>query len=182
MNKIDLENLISTLSADTTKTASAETTEQVVAPTAAPEAEKTAETTENELQKVAAEMDAAGRVMARAFVDEISKLAVSSTGMVASEADIPENSVTVDRTPTDEADVDKAVAIINQLTEGERNHGPQGYIQVNGQPVAQTGAHFMENDEIPSEAAEAAAEAAEVKQGSVSPIVSKLYTNLFGEN
>ncbi len=184
MDKINLEQMIASLSTGSVKTASATpapATETVIAPPAA--APAVAPTTEQDLQKVAAEMDQAGRVMARAFVDEISKLAVSSTGMVVSSADVPDNPVTVDRTPTDEQDVDKALAIINQLTEGERNHGPQGYIQVNGQPVAQTGAHFMENDQLPAEehAAEEAAEAAEVKQGSVNAVVTRLYNSFFEE-
>jgi hypothetical protein len=93
-----------------------------------------------DLKKVAAEMDEAGRVMARAFYDELTKLGVGVHGYVDSKADfVPENPATmVSKAPERLDNALKAVSILQQLTAGERAHGNDGYIQVNGQPVAST--------------------------------------------
>ena len=92
---------------------------------------------EADLQKVAAEMDEAGRVMARAFYDELQKIAVSAHGYVNSPAEMNREfpAVQTSMAPERMENAGKAIQILTQLTAGERMKGPEGYIQVNGQPV-----------------------------------------------
>jgi hypothetical protein len=92
-----------------------------------------------ELQKIAAEMDEAGRIIARAFYDELTKIAVGTVGMTPNPDAIPANpGVMVAKVDVKEQDIAKVQQIIQQLTAGERAKGPEGFIQVNGQPVAAT--------------------------------------------
>jgi hypothetical protein len=125
-----------------------------------------------EQQKVAAEMDEAGRVMARAFYDELNKLAVSAHGYVDTAAENPENpAVQVSTKPERLDNAMKAVSIIQQLTAGERVKGPEGYVQVNGQPVAATA------PEIPVEEHPVAYDA--TKRASAK-IIEAVYSKYFG--
>ena len=133
-----------------------------------PEAEKVAE-----LQKVAAEMDAAGRVMARAFYDELQKIAVSAHGYVDSAAEmVRENpAVQVSLAPERMENASKAIQIVQQLTAGERMKGPEGYVQVNGQIVDGT------KPEIPVEEHPVAIDA--TKRADAKAITT-LYNHYFG--
>jgi hypothetical protein len=102
--------------------------------------EETTETVENsdeevkiaEAEKTAAEYDAQGRIMARAFMDELEKVAVGTgayTGHTADASKGPNQLVTGDIPEAGKAD-----AVINQLKQYEA--AAQGsYVQVNGAPM-----------------------------------------------
>lgn len=131
-------------------------------------------TADADLQKVAAEMDEAGRVMARAFYDELQKIAVSAHGYVDSAAEqVRENpAVQVSMAPERMENASKAIQIITQLTAGERVKGPEGYIQVNGQPVDGTA------PEIPVEEHPVAVDATKRADAK---LITALYTKYFPE-
>jgi hypothetical protein len=143
---------------------------EVVAPVALQEP------TLEEQQKVAAEMDAAGRIMARAFHDELGKLAnltktaVGAHGYVDTAAELPETPIQVSKQPERLENAMKAVSIIQQLTAGERVHGTEGYVQVNGQPVDATAPEVDEHPTVNDPAAKHAS----------ADIITAVYDRFFG--
>ena len=116
----------------------------------------------------------AGRVIARAFYDELNKIAVSAHGYTPSEAEDQRANpaVQVAFAPERLENTMKAVQILEQLTAGERVHGTEGYIQVNGQPTEPT------QPEIPVEEHPLAID---VDKRASAEIVSAVYQHLFGE-
>jgi hypothetical protein len=125
----------------------------------------------DEIKKQAEEADDVGRIMARAFHDELQKIAVGVVGMTPNPDAIPANpAVTLPSVDIHEADIKKVQAIIQQLTAGERMHGPQGYVQVNGQPAAATQPVVV--DETPI--------AADKKANA--EVIEKLYERYFAED
>lgn len=174
---IDIQEIISRMQSQVEKTAeeapvAAPAVAVPAAPTAAPA--PAAEPTADEQQKVAAEMDEAGRVIARAFYDELNKIAVSAHGYTPSEAEDQRANpaVQVAFAPERLENTMKAVQILEQLTAGERVHGTEGYIQVNGQPTEPT------QPEIPVEEHPLAID---VDKRASAEIVSAVYQHLFGE-
>jgi hypothetical protein len=167
---IDLKELINKVTAEAQAPAVEKTAEATPAP--AP-----VQQTDDEMKKVAAEMDEAGRVMARAFYDELNKLAVSAHGVVESVADhVKENpAVQVSTKPERMENANKALAIIQQLTNGERLQGPEGYIAVNGNIVSPAAPEF-----VPSPANETAVAYDATKQGNAE-VITKLYERFFAE-
>ena len=182
---IDIQEIISRMTEQVEKTADGEV---VVAPetlgvaavapvavaanTPAVAASPAATTEVEQQQKVAAEMDEAGRVIARAFYDELQKIAVSAHGYVNTLAEEPTNPAVQMSTKPERLDnAMKAVGIIQQLTAGERVKGPEGYVQVNGQPT-EPSAPELTVDEHPILIDEG-------KKADAS-VISKVYTDLFG--
>ena len=183
---IDIQEIISRMTEQVEKTAEGEavvvapevpgvqaTTPVAAAVTTPAAAASPAATTEvQEQQKVAAEMDEAGRVIARAFYDELQKIAVSAHGYVDTLAEEPANpAVQMSKKPERLENAMKAVGIIQQLTAGERVKGPEGYVQVNGQP-AETTAPELTVDEHPILIDEG--------KKADATVISRIYTNLFG--
>ncbi len=137
----------------------------------------------NDLAKIAAEMDDAGRVMARAFADELQKLAVGVVGMTPNTDAIPENpAVQVSNDDVRRDDADKVTAILTQLTMGERAQGPDGYKQVDSNPV--DAAQSVAVDEHPTThdvQNVAKRQAAEAREKTASDaVISALYQKYFG--
>jgi len=123
--------------------AEAKTTENVdkaLAPEAAEKStntdEKTAESTEDpdaELEKVAAEMDAQGRIMAKAFMDELQKIAVGDSAYIPHSDDAKKGVNELIKGDVPEAGkVDAVVAKLREL-EGAARSG--SYVQHGDQPV-----------------------------------------------
>jgi hypothetical protein len=131
------------------------------------------EPTLEEQQKVAAEMDEAGRVMARAFHDELYKLAVGAHGYVETKAEDPASPAQISLKPERQENAMKAVSIIQQLTAGERLKGPEGYIQVNGQPTVPT-APELPVEEHPT--------AYDQSKNASAKIITAVYNKFFGGN
>ena len=183
---IDIQEIIARMTEQVEKTAEGETvavapaapgvpaTTPVAAAVNTPATAQTPAATAEveEQQKVAAEMDEAGRVIARAFYDELQKIAVSAHAYLPTIADEPHNPAVQMSTKPERLDnAMKAVGILQQLTAGERVHGTEGYVQVNGQPTEAT-APELTTDEHPIMIDEGkSADAA---------VISKIYTNLFG--
>jgi len=140
---------------------------EAVAPAPAP-------TVESDLQKVAAELDDAGRVIARAFYDELNKIAVAAHGYVDSKAEmVRENpAVQVSMAPERMENASKAIQLVQQMTAGERLKGPEGYVQVNGQIVDGTA------PEIPVEEHPVAVDAA---KHAGAKLITRLYNHYFPE-
>jgi hypothetical protein len=138
---INLQDIINkvTASVEAEPVKMAEAAPAVAEPIKVAEAAPATPAAEADLQKVATEMDEAGRVMARAFYDEFQKIAVSAHGYVDSPAEQGAGrtnpAVAVSFAPERMENAGKAIQILTQLTAGERMKGPEGYIQVNGQPV-----------------------------------------------
>ena len=137
------------------------------------------------LEKFAAEMDDAGRVMARSFANELQKLAVGVVGVTPNTDAIPDNpAVQVSNDDVRREDADRVAAIIAQLTLGERAKGPQGYTQVDSNPV--DGAASVAVDEHPTAhdvANVAKRQEAEKREGvktASSDVVNALYQKYFG--
>lgn len=131
------------------------------------------EPTLEEQQKIAAEMDDAGRIMARAFHDELQKLAVGAHGYVDTKAEEPVTPTQTSLKPERMENASKAIAIIQQLTMGERVKGPEGYVQVNGQPVEAT-APELTVEEHPT--------AYDVTKSADAKIITAVYNRFFGGN
>jgi hypothetical protein len=179
---IDLQDIINRVTLEKTADAVAAPAEVSEAPAAvapvvpapAPVVEApVVEASVEEQQKIATEMDEAGRIMARAFHNELSKLAVSAHGYVDTKAEEPINPVQVSLKPERLENAMKAVQIISQLTAGERLKGPEGYIQVNGQPTAPT-APEIGVEEHPT--------AYDATKNADAKVISAVYRKFFGEN
>lgn len=101
------------------------------------------------LQKVAEFEDMKGRIQARAFVDEIQKIAVTVTGLTPNTGAVPANpAVQVSNSDAHEADVAKVESIIKKLTMGgEAKVNPAGAVHEQNVPVA--GAQPIAVDEHP---------------------------------
>ena len=106
----------------------------------------------DELRKLAEEYDAAGRIMAIAFADELQKIAVGITGMTpntAAEGDNP--AVQLSNADVNLGEVAQVVGAIKEQTLGaEAKMTPQGQVQV--EPKVTTPAAGME---VPPVAADA---------------------------
>jgi hypothetical protein len=132
------------------------------------ETQKTAE----DMKKLAEEADGVGRIMAHSFMDELQKLAVGVVGMTPNPDAIPANpAVQVSNQDVHEADVAKVQSIIQALTQGERAHAVQGYVQVNGQPAGPT----EPVNQDPAPLAYDAAKAANAE------VIENLYARYFGK-
>jgi hypothetical protein len=175
INRVTLEKAAEVTVAPEVAAAPAPAVAPAVAPEVAPVAPVAAvtEPTLEEQQKVAAEMDDAGRIMARAFHDELQKLAVGAHGYVDTKAEDPVNPVQTSLKPERMENASKAIAIIQQLTAGERVKGPEGYVQVNGQPVEPT---------APEIAVEEHPTAYDVTKKADAKIITAVYKKFFGEN
>jgi hypothetical protein len=123
--------------------AKADTTENVekaLAPEAAEKStetdEKTAESTKDpdaELEKVAAEMDAQGRIMAKAFMDELQKIAVGDSAYIP-HADDAKKGVN-ELIKGDVPEAGKADAVVAKLQELEGVARSGSYVQHGDQPI-----------------------------------------------
>jgi hypothetical protein len=180
---IDLQDIINRVTMEKTAEPVAVTPEvaPVVEPAAPaaepapaePAAPATPESTVEEQQKIAAEMDEAGRIMARAFNDELQKLAVGAHGYVDTKAEEPTNPMQVSTKPERTENALKAVQILTQLTAGERVKGPEGYIQVNGQPAEPTAPEIgVEEHPI----------AYDATKNADAKVITAIYNKFFGEN
>jgi hypothetical protein len=129
-------------------------------------------TAETDMKKLAEEADGVGRIMAHSFMDELQKLAVGVVGLTPNPDAIPANpAVQVSNQDVHEADVAKVQSIIQALTQGERAHGVQGYIQVNGQPAGPTEPVNQDPAPIAYDAAKAAN----------ATVIENLYARYFGK-
>lgn len=170
--KGDLYNMANTLEAII---AELEKTAQTPETPATPVAETPAQPKNDELtelRKLAADLDAQGRQIARGFLDEIQKVAVGVDGMTPNTAAVPENpAVQVSNQDVRLEDTAKVEAIIKKLTlGGEAKVNPAGVIHEQNTPVAPTQPIVV--DETPV--------AADVKQASAE-IIEKLYKIYFTE-
>ena len=84
--------------------APADTPEESTKEASAEETEETVEVTEDEVEKIAAECDAKGRIMARAFVGELNKLAADANDESVSETSEPVSEETVQAEETNSAE------------------------------------------------------------------------------
>lgn len=146
------------------KTAAAFAAETTAAPVV------TTDTELEDMQKKAADADAEGRIIARAFVDEIQKIAVEVTGLTPNTAAVPENpAVQVSTEDAHLEDVSKVEAIIKKLTMGgEAKVNPAGAIHEQNVPVE--GSQPIAVDEHPI--------AADAKMAS-NDVLEALYTKWF---
>lgn len=170
---INLDELLAKLQEGTVKTA--EATPAPATPPAEPATPAPAAVEGNdELRKIAEEMDEAGRIIARSFYDELQKLAVGSVGLTPNPDATPDNPlVQISKADVHEQDVAKVQAIIQQLTDGERNATPDGYVQVNGQIVART-------EPVVDAQTNAALPDKQPKTASAD-VIEKIYTRFFPE-
>lgn len=138
----------------------AEKTASAAQTTAAPAASTTASPELDAMQKRAADLDSEGRIIARAFVDEIQKIAVEVTGITPNTGAVPSNpAVQVSNDGEHEADVAKVEAIIKKLTlGGEAKVNPTGAIFENNMPVATTQPIVVDEHPIAADAAKASEE------------------------
>jgi len=124
----------------------------------------------DELRKLAEEYDAAGRIMATAFVDELQKLAVGVTGVTpntAAEGDNP--AVQVSNADVNLGEVAKVVGVIREQTLGaEAKMSPAG--QVQSDPKVTVPGAPVENPPV----------AADVKTASTE-VVERLWNHYFGK-
>ncbi|MAH42816.1 hypothetical protein CL614_03765 [archaeon] len=146
--------------------------------------EKTAESTDEthddaELEKAAAEMDAQGRIMAKAFMDELQKIAVGDSGYIphADDAKKGVNELVKGDVP-EGGKVDAVVAKLQEL-EGASRAG--SYVQHGDQPVPAApkavDETFGSTASDMGKAAEATASEEETPEGR---IVGALYDSYFG--
>lgn len=133
------------------------------------------------LRKQAQEAEDSGRIMARGFYDELNKLsalkkeAVGVEGITPNPDAVPANpAVQVASTDGHMADVSKVNSIIQNLTQGTQAHGNNGYIQVNGAPVAQTQPALQDEHPVAVDATRSHMKAASAEA------VSFLYSRYFG--
>ena len=123
-----------------------------------------------ELRKLAEEYDAAGRIMAIAFADELQKIAVGVTGVTpntAAEGDNP--AVQLSNADVNLGEVAQVVGAIKQQTLGaEAKMTPQGQVTVEPKQITPAG---------PSEVPPVAADAGKVASADV---VEKLWNHYFG--
>lgn len=149
----------------------ANTLEQIIADlekTAAAPADFAVETPETlvennevaELQKIAEIEDMKGRIQARAFVDEIQKIAVTVTGLTPNTGAVPANpAVQVSNMDAHEADVQQVEAIIKKLTMGgEQKMSPAGAIHEQNVPVAATQPIAIDEHPVAADAQKTAGE------------------------
>jgi len=148
---------------------------QAQAPDPAVETEKTAEnqaaqTEMDELRKLATDLDAQGRAIARGFMSELQKEAVGVSELTPNTAAVPDNpAVQVGEQDVRLSDVSKVESIIKKLTlGGEAKVNPAGVIHENNQPVAATQPIVV--DEVPV--------AADVKKANAE-IVEHLFNKYF---
>jgi len=142
------------------------------APAAAPAEIQVSEDTE--LRKLAEEYDAAGRIMAAAFADELQKIAVGVTGVTPNTAAVPENpAVQVSDQDIQLANVGAVVGQLRALTQGaEADLSPAGKVEVSGGHIVMpTPASVAENPPV-------AADMAPEKKASAA--VDVLYSYFFG--
>jgi len=155
--------------------------------------EEATEEAEEETEKLAAEYDAQGRVMARAFMDELQKVAVATGVYTGHSADMSKKPVEL--VTGDVPEAGKADAVINKLREYEA--AAQGsYVQADGvimpapnKAVDETfGSTAVDGnpDKNAPVGGEAAVEAeeektAEAEETSEERILGTLYNAYFGE-
>jgi hypothetical protein len=117
--------------------------------------------------------------MARAFADELEKIAVGVTGVTpntAAEGDNP--AVQVSNADVNVPEVQKVVGVIKEQTMGaEAKMTPQGQVQAD--PKVTVPGAPMENPPVAADAKGAAEEAAAAKQASVE-VVERLWKHYFG--
>lgn len=137
-----------------------------------------------EHRKLAEEYDAAGRIMAFAFADELQKIAVGTVGMTVNTGEIPENpAVELSRTDVDLGNVEKVVSKLRAITQGaEGNYSPAGKVEALLPTVEST----EPSNQIPpvaydaAKAQQLAAAEAAVGQKRASTAVDVLYQHYFG--
>lgn len=133
----------------------------------------------DELRKLAEEYDAAGRIMARAFADELEKIAVGATGVTpntAAEGDNP--AVQVSNSDVNLGEVAKVVGVIKEQTLGaEAKNTAAGQVQADPKVTAPTAP--TENPPVAADAKGAAEDAAAAKQASAE-VVERLWKHYFG--
>lgn len=124
----------------------------------------------DELRKMAEEYDAAGRIMARAFADELEKIAVGATGVTPNTAAVPDNpAVQLSNQDVNLGEVAQVVGVIKEQTMGaEAKNTPQGQVQADPKVTSPAG---------PSEVPPVAADAGKVASADV---VERLWKHYFG--
>lgn len=162
-----LQDIIEQLEKTATPTETPASVEGTQAPVATPVDEDAG------LRKQAEEFEAAGIIMARAFANELEKIAVGATGVTpntAAEGDNP--AVQVSNADVNLAEVGKVVGVIREQTGGaEAKNSPAGQVQAD--PKVTVPAAGMENPPV----------AADVKQSSSNEeVVRHLWEYYFGEN
>jgi|APSaa5957512622_1039677.scaffolds.fasta_scaffold00296_31 hypothetical protein len=112
-----------------------ESTEEDTKETPEDDEEKTAE----EIDKVAEEMDVQGRSFARAFVDELQKIAVGTGPYTGNSADTPASAKSVNHLSVGElpeaGKVDAVIAKLKELTAATEASVPSIEIDTNSQPA-----------------------------------------------
>lgn len=137
---------------------------------------KTADAADEDLEKVAAEYDAQGRIMAKAFMDELQKLAVGDGPYTPNMDDAKKgiNELVKGEVP-EGGKVDAVVAKLREL-EGAARSG--SYVQVEGQPAPVPPKAVDET--FGSTASDGQAKAASANDESPeSRIIENLYTTYF---
>jgi hypothetical protein len=121
-----------------------------------------------ELRKIAEEYDAAGRIMARGFTDELQKIAVGATGITPNTAAIPENpAVQVTDGYVQLPEVDAVVNTLRQMTQGaEARFSSEGKVEVAPHTTMPTGAS------VSSDPKGLAADAAKAQEAAVAERVT----------
>lgn len=130
----------------------------------------------NELRKLASDLDAQGRAIARGFMAQLAefqKVAVDTNGMTPNPSAVPDNpAVQVSTGEAHEADTAKVQAILAKLTQGLHGKGPQGAIHVGGnQPVEAVDPIVVDEHPVAADVAKHASE----------DVISTLYSKYFGE-
>lgn len=167
---------------DALEKVAAPTAESTPATPAAAPVEPQVNEKDAELRKLAEEYDAAGRIMAFAFADELQKIAVGVTGVTPNTAAVPENpTVQVSDEDIQLGNVQAVVGQLRAVTQGaEAKMTPAGKVEANTvTSVSATPASVAENPPVAYDAAKAQEEAAAAKQAS-SAVVGKLYEHFFG--
>lgn len=132
-----------------------------------------------EFRKIAEEYDAAGRIMARAFADEMNKIAVGVTGITPNTAAVPDNpAVQLSNEDVNLPEVAQVVNTIREQTQGaEAKMTPAGQVQV--EPKVTTGAGPSEQKPVAADMRSAQEDAAAAKTAQV---VERLWNHYFGQN
>lgn len=144
--------------------------------------EKNAEPEGDDLQKKAAEVDDQGRIMARAFFDELNKIAVGDVGITPNPAAVPDNPgiQLSNQGGVGAAAYGPADAVIQQLTASAQVGGPQGTIGVQGgamQPIP--GVAGVDEHPVAADAAKAK-ERAMADKTAADKAISALYKKFVG--
>lgn len=130
-----------------------------------------------EFRKIAEEYDAAGRIMARAFADEMNKIAVGVTGVTPNTAAVPDNpAVQLSNEDVNLPEVAQVVGAVREMTQGaEAKMSPAGQVTVASQVVTPAGP--SEQKPVAADMRSAQEDAVAEKQAEV---VNRLWQHYFG--